>query len=531
VRLDGSPVSNRALAEQVKSILASKRLTLYEASHRSITLFGRWSPYYVPHNLYYDLRRETYSPSLFQLFALSQISGYSLSDWLRVFGFETEWIPRLQLQFPSERTVLLDSSLDDPNVFVSWLRDLPNAVPPVGVFSLSQVLEWTRPRRLGSLQRRLAGEFLYAKIGHADALAFPDLLPGSIARVRRGMCDDLLNRFSDEGAKNLFLIEHNKGLCCCRFKVVGNGRIVLASTQLPYASVEFRVPQEARVVGIVDLEIRNLVKPQLPVLGDSCTKSRALEALSPQPSQFGPLLRWARLRRGLSFRAASTITRKIADLLADDRYFIAPGSLSDYETTDIPPRHFQKIVTFCVVYALAFDILLKSLGLRLENAGEEPIPDGFMGRPSVVTTQESAEPEEAGPSELLAEMTAQFEEVPFFLRGSLRTLTSLQRLSLKDFFWMGPGRNDPQPYLAGALLAVVNRRQKQPSDCEKKPLWQQPSYLILKRDGTYLCGCCSRNNNTLIVHSYPNGVHRREQFRTRDAEVIGRIVLVTRKMT
>jgi hypothetical protein len=214
VHLDGSPVPDRAIGERVKSILASKRLTLYEASQRSITLFGRLSPYYVPHNLYYDLRRETYSPSLFQLFALSQISGYSLSDWLRVFGFETEWIPRLQLQLPSERTVLVDSFLSNPDFFVPWLRDLPNAVPPVGVFPLSQVLEWTRPRHLGSLQRRPAGEFLYAKIGHADALAFPDLLPGSIARVRRGVSDDLLNRFSWKWPNRA--CQYPTAICQCR---------------------------------------------------------------------------------------------------------------------------------------------------------------------------------------------------------------------------------------------------------------------------------------------------------------------------
>ena len=40
-----------------------------------------------------------------------------------------------------------------------------------------------------------------------------------------------------------------------------------------------------------------------------------------------------------------------------------------------------------------------------------------------------------------------------------------------------------------------------------------------------MCGCCSRENNSLVVHTYPGGVHRREQFRNRDAEVIGKIVV------
>jgi len=85
------------------------------------------------------------------VFALSRISNYRVTDWLRVFGFEVEVIPRLQLQLSSRRTVLLDSSLDDPNAFIPWLRNLGTSAPPTGVVPLSQVLEWTKPRRLASL--------------------------------------------------------------------------------------------------------------------------------------------------------------------------------------------------------------------------------------------------------------------------------------------------------------------------------------------------------------------------------------------
>jgi hypothetical protein len=100
---------------------------------------------------------------------------------------------------------------------------------------------------------------------------------------------------------------------------------------------------------------------------------------------------------------------------------------------------------------------------------------------------------------------------------------------LKDFFWIGGTGSAFHPYLAGGLFAIVNRQKKKPNDCGSKPLWQQPLSIILKRDGTYVCGCCSRENNSLVVHSYPSGVHRREQFRNRDAEVIGKLVAVVRR--
>ena len=131
----------------------------------------------------------------------------------------------------------------------------------------------------------------------------------------------------------------------------------------------------------------------------------------------------------------------------------------------------------------------------------------------------------------IGELFAELGEVPFFLRESLKGLSGLTRPSLKDFFWIGETGSAFHPYLAGGLLAVVNRQKKKPNDCGSKPLWQQPLYVILKREGTYVCGCCSRENNSLVVHSYPGGVHRREQFRNRDAEVIGKIVAIVRRLT
>ena len=71
-------LSKTELVDRVKAILQGKGLTLYQCSQMTRNLYGRSSPYFVPHNLYYDLGIGTFSPSLHQLFALSQISGYRL---------------------------------------------------------------------------------------------------------------------------------------------------------------------------------------------------------------------------------------------------------------------------------------------------------------------------------------------------------------------------------------------------------------------------------------------------------------------
>lgn len=451
--------SNGERAERVKSILASKDLTLYQVSERSSALYGRSSPQYLPHNLYYDLRHGSFSPSLFQLFAFSRISGYRLVDWLRVFGFDVEAIPRLQIQLSSNRTALLDSSLEDSHRRVAWLRNLTTSAPSEDVAPLSRVLEWTNSRTLASLARLRDKGFLYAKIGYQDAWSFPELVPGSIVRARPISMDDLLQRPKGEQSKSLILLEHAKGVCCCRVRV-GTQRIAMVATQMPYAQVEFNVPQEARVVGIVDLEIRNLLRPEQPRVPREFAKRWRPEVLS-EASQLGPVLRQARLRMGLSFRQASAVSREIAHLLNDLRYFTAPGSLSDYESGSIPPRHVHKIITFCGVYSLDLQTVLEALDLSPQDAGQEPIPQVLTGGPLSAVSGTVSEADETEQGGFLDKLVAEFGEVPFFLRGSLPVLSGLRNPSLKDCFWIGGARGS-HPYLAGGILALVNRQKKKP---------------------------------------------------------------------
>lgn len=523
--------SDRGLAEWVKSILKSKNLTLHHVSQRSAILFGRSSRFYLPHNLYHELRRGTFSPSVFQLFALSRISNYNLTDWLRVFGFDVEAIPRLQIQLPSARTILLDSSLDDPSSLIPWLRDSRGGIPAPPVAPLSQVLEWTKPLRLGAFGDLKDKGFLYAKIGYQDALAFPDLLAGSIVRINPTITDELLQEIKREISKRLFLVEHGNGFFCCHIRAAGNGHIAIVSTQLPYAQVEFNLPEEARLVGVADMEIRNVQTPRQPILAGELAKVRRSELITLGELKLGALLHNARLRTGLSFRAAAAISREVANLLSDERYYVSPGSLSDYEALDAPPRHFHKIITFCLVYSLRLDSMLAALGLSPQEAGTESIPDRFVIRASSEEIDSApVGTYKPGHDGFLDRLLARVEEVPFFLRGSVGPFSGLTSPTLKDFFWIGGTGNAGHPSLSGGLLAIVNRHKKKPDGCDSKLLWQQPLYVILIRDGTYLCGCCELKNKHLVLHAYIKGLNKREEFPIRDAEVVGQIVTVVRRL-
>lgn len=62
---------------RVRSILANKGLTLSKASRMSERLYGRSSPYFLPHNLYFDLKIATFGPSIYRFWhsAASQVTG------------------------------------------------------------------------------------------------------------------------------------------------------------------------------------------------------------------------------------------------------------------------------------------------------------------------------------------------------------------------------------------------------------------------------------------------------------------------
>jgi hypothetical protein len=224
------------------------------------------------------------------------------------------------------------------------------------------------------------------------------------------------------------------------------------------------------------------------------------------------------------------MSHTIAGLLGDERYCVSPSSLCDYELFNAPPRHFHKAITLCSLYGLQFHVFLNAIGIALAEAGTEPIPDHLAQRVLRTEPVENSN-DMPGRSGFLEQMLERCEEIPFFLRESFGPLSSLEDASLDDFFWIGGEYDVLHPCLANGLFALVNRRDKRPIHFTSKPPWQQPVYVILMRSGTYLCACCGIENGTLVIHPYSQQFRRSEHLRYhQDAEVVGRIVTVARKL-
>lgn len=465
---------------------------------------------------------------------MSRITGYGLIDLLRIFSFAPERILKLQVSLPLKRTILLDSSSDDRNSWVPWFHDARGIAAPVRIVPLGQLMGISPLRRLQPLTGSDRGvRFLYARIGHEDALAFPELLPGSIVRVNPQIPDQMLQRGEGRTLKSIFLIEHSKGVWCCRMHVSENSRILPISNQLPYADIEFQVPTDARVLGIVDIEMRPahaFVEPNVP---EELANRWEPEHIDREHRGLGSLLRRGRMQAALSFREASAMSRRVADLLNDERYFASPGSLSDYEAQDDPPRHFQKIITLCAIYGIRFVAVTAALGINLEEMGQDAIPDEILPAADLVEVSGNFGPANSmnlNPD--LVGLDAQFGELPFFLRDALETVSGMKDLSIRDYFWTGTQNSLFHPFLRSALLLIVNRHKKKPFRSTILQQWQQPLYMLIRRDGTYFCASCSLDDGMLVVHRDQPGSPQSEQLRNhKDVEVIGEVAAIVRKIS
>jgi hypothetical protein len=523
-------------AHRVRQILATRGLTLYQVSQRSVELFSPSSPYYIPQGLYQELANGGLSPNIHQLIAFSRISNYRLCDWLAVFGFRLDDIPRLQLQIPWRRTVLLDSSIYDEGQWIPWFvgRLSESALP--GIAPLSQVLKLGPSRRARELLALNKRRFLYAKVGREDRFAYPDLMPGSIARIDVRRKPDPLPTLGPSTSKSIFLVENGLSLHCGHLRSMGKNRIVLCSTHFPFAQLELTLGRNVRILGIADAEIRPVVpRPASEIaLGSTTVPKPDVAMIAGHRGNVQQLLRTSRMRVGLSFREASVMSQRIARELADEMYFAAPGTLSDYENLASPLHHVQKIISLCVLYCIDFWHFLRAAGLPVEFLGNDPLPEELIGRigPSEVSDEVAGSGHLGGEQRgFLSAIIDQWEELPLFTKDALSAICRLKDISLSDIFWVDVNQHPTHPCLAGAAFVAVNRRLKTPLQSTVPTVWEQPLYMVLRRDGSYLCGTCVLQHGVLVVRQQSEQLHSPIELRNGiDAEVIGQVTAILRRL-
>jgi hypothetical protein len=509
----------------VRQILESRGLTLFQISRESRARYGD-SRYFIPHQLYTDLRITGFTPKIQQILSLSSITGYCPADWLAVFGFRLDAIARLQTTLPAKRTHLIDSTVYDHQEGIPWFSEIVPPTPAEAIAPLGQLLASGIFRKASYFPPAESSPFVYAKVGYEDAFAYPDLLPGSIVRVdTRKKHSSALRNVSEP----FVLIEYAKGLSLCRLHSERAGHITLRSSELPFPQVELRLGHEAKVLGVADLDLRLLAGSHDPEVPHDFSSSGAGRDVSRTANlTFGQLLTRCRVRSGLSFREASELSRRIAAELEDEHYFCAAGALSDYEVRGSPPRHVHKLISLAILYALKFSDLTNAADLEVGNVGRDSMPEALLPRRNPTSGLDSGMTALQQPG-FVRDLVQTFEEIPLFLKDALPALVILPAISLRDIYWMGGQSTSQHPRLKTSVLAAIDRRRKTPFDSPRKALTEQPLYMLLVRNSGYVAAACHREGEFLVAHPFSDGFRGPLRFRDGiDAEIVGRIVAILR---
>ena len=518
-----------ALVAKVQRILASRGLTMYRAAALTRERYPKKANYWIRSNFYFQLRSGL-SPTLQQLFALSEVTGYRLRDWFAIFDLRLDAIPRLQVVLVRPGTALIDDRLDDEANPLLSVRFRRRAGASPSIIPLSQLLEGAGE---SLALPRSRSDFLYVKIGAKDTLAAPQLAVGSVVRADSQQMKSFLPHTAGKYSSHFFLVEQRRRLICARLRLVAPNRFALGRTEL-FPNVEFEPGKHAGILGVVDLEFR------FPVAvgkeGETASSSTqpfpasSKESGSPQlrSTQPGMLLRNSRIAAGLSFRGASRLSRNIAESLGDKRYFASAGTLSDYEAGHRLPRHLHKLFTLAILYSVGWKELLRSFDVAWEDDGKDRIPDTL----GAVRTARAENGENGQSTESFWQgLLRQFADLPFFLRKALPALTGLKQIGFRDLFCVAGQANPLHPALKGALLLLINRRVKKPRKNSSLSLWAQPLYLLQTRTGAYLCGSSVIEDGRLVLYEYSDDPSHAQQVRhVVDGEVVGQIVAIMRSL-
>lgn len=509
--------------EKLQKLLSARSLTLHRVSRLSAEIFGRRSPFFVPHNLYAQLSAGSCAPSVYQVLALSHITRYRVTDWLAAFGINLETISRLQLLCPPRRTTLLDATVYDPEAWVWTFRERRQAAAPAAA---PFAFLFERDRRVRA-REILAGNrrgFFYARVGDDDEGARAEFPPGTIIRADAERREAWRQEKENRAAGPFFLVEHELGWSCSRMVRTGGNRVRLFLPGHPQGQTEVQVGQDARVLGRVDAELRPVAGRRTVPFAQAKGSRERPRSFPQEGSGLEGLLQASRRKTGWSFREAAAASRVIAKVLSDARYFVAASTLSDYETRSAAPRQLQKIITLCALYAIPFWRFLQASGLPMDRAGCEPAPEELVGQN---TNGEGGERSFAGPMKdggARRGFMGEWRELPLFLRHSLDLITGLQPFSSADLFWVGGVPAPAHSLLSRASFVAVNRRKRKPTQESSE---QQALYVVLKRDGEFLCGCCALERGSLVVDCGETARRFRDQV---DAEIVGRVTAVLRRL-
>lgn len=520
------------ISRRLKAFLRSLEMTVYQISHMTTRPpFGKGTRAHIRDALYAEIESGQ-MPDIHQLAALARLTGYRLVDWLALFGYHADDILRLQLELHTEHTIVLPSTIYDSLVLTPWISQFDARVDLERTQSIVTVIAAMGHTSLGALDQLNRRRFLYARVGRRDDMMRPRLVAGSIVRVdpTRTTVEPL------GGPRSMYLVQHLSGLSCCYVELQDDRNVILLPDEVSARVMRCRMGTEATILGAIDLELRqleatlpNLSKPLREERHNSHT--RLYDPMTERSDRAGVYARTTRERIGVSFREAQTMTHQIAAYFDDKRYKIALGSLSDGETYDGLPRHISKIFSLCIAYCMDLWQYLRAGGVAVDELNGAAIPRQFLHDEDATVDSAQLMPMVLGSDQNQAteSVIQRLGEVPFFLLLSVGSIIQQEQLSLDDVYVWGRRQPVLHPLLNGALLLLVNRRQRRVPDARAHlSLAERPLFLIRAPDRRYQAGMCAVDGGTMLVRPHSTSGMPVLAYPAGDVVVIGRITAVLR---
>lgn len=384
---------------------------------------------------------------------------------------------------------------------------------------------------LGALDQMNRRRFLYARVGRRDDIMGPRLVADSIVRV-----DPTRTTVAALGGpRSMYLVQHNGGLSCRYVELQDDRHVILMPDDAVPRVMRCRIGKEANILGAIDLELRPLpaTRPNVSPRPreEHHSHARLSDPLTERSDRAGGYARTMRERIGVSFREAQTMTHRIAAYFDDKRYKIALGSLSDAETYDGLPRRISTIFSLCIAYCMDPWQYLRAGGVPVDELNGAAIPRQFLhDEDANVDTAQLVQLVPGLDQDHATESVIQrLGEVPFFLMRSVGLIIRQEQLSLDDVYVWGRGEPVLHPLLSGALLLLVNRRQRRvPDALARLSPAERPLFLIRAPDKRYQAGMCAVDGNLMLVLPHSRSRMPVLAYPARDVVVIGRISAVLR---
>jgi transcriptional regulator with XRE-family HTH domain len=245
----------------------------------------------------------------------------------------------------------------------------------------------------------------------------------------------------------------------------------------------------------------------------------------------GKRLRAERERLRLSTRVVERLTQKLARERKNRALFVSHNWLSDVENGRFMPS-FAKLYSLSLIYERNVDELLAMFGLSFRDFGRDrgliALPETHLIRSAIAEVPAPLSPQpRVGEkpvfkhTSLVHRMLQDLSDIPLFLLQQADPRHSL-------YGYIGTEDYTLHPLIRPGTFVQIDSRQTKVA----KGVWlnehDRPIYFTELRDNRYACSWCEiEGNNLFLIPSPRSPVPIRQVRYPQDAEIVGRVTVIT----